>query len=83
MIASPEEPIVAIDSSLKMNNDSRRNPHIILRIAEETGLQQVTLQSPTDEGDQVVVEAAAQRVSKRGVRARQQRCTLADVRGAD
>jgi hypothetical protein len=49
---------------LETNHDSGRDPDIILRVAEESGLQQVALQAPTDKRDQVIVEAATHRVSK-------------------
>ena len=36
------------DNGLKMNHNSSRDPDIILRVAEETGLHRVALHSPTD-----------------------------------
>lgn len=62
-----------------MDYNPGRDSHVILRITEKTSLQQVALNSPTDERDQVKVNATAHGVSKRRVRVRKTRRALANV----
>jgi hypothetical protein len=45
-----------------MNHNPGRDSYIILCVAEKTTLQQVALHAPTDEGDQVIVDAATHRI---------------------
>jgi len=45
-----------------MNHNPGRDSYIILRVTEKTTLQQIALQPPTDERDQVIVDAATHRI---------------------
>ena len=61
--------LIPLVHSLKMNHNSGRDPNIVLRVAEETGLHQVTLYAPTDQRDQMIIQATTQRIRERSVRA--------------
>ena len=50
-----------------MQDNSRGEPEIVLRIAEETRLQHVALHAQADSVDQAIVDAPAQGAGKRSV----------------
>jgi hypothetical protein len=45
-----------------VHDDSGREPKIILRVTEESGLQEIALKSPSDYVKKTVVNTAAQSV---------------------
>ena len=66
-----------------MQHDSRGQPEVILRAAEQACLQHLRLHAPTNSVKQPIVNSPAQGGRKGRVRIREARSALADVRSPE
>ena len=68
---------------LEMDDDARRNSYIVLGIIEEPRLHHVDGSSQANQGDEMVIHAAADCISKRRVGVRQEPAALVDMGNAE
>lgn len=68
-----------LNFSSEVKCDSGRESEVVLRIAEESGLKEIGLDSPGDHRNEFVVEAATDRVSKRSVGGRRRERRRSDI----
>src|ERR1700751_65216 len=68
-----------LNFSSEVKCDSGREPEVVLRIAEESGLKEIGLDPPGDHRNEFVVEAATDRVAERSVGGRRRERRRSDI----